>query len=271
MQHPPERLGEHLVGDRVRGGEVHGPVDVVLEQEPDGADLVGEADPAHPLLAGAELAQQAEAGQAGEPLEHAAGPAQHDAGADPRHPDARRGGRLGGGLPGHGHVGEEARARRAGLGELLVVPVAVDADGRAGHEHRRLGGQRGQRVREQGRALACGSRGSCASARRSSASRRCPRRRGGPRRRGPRGPAASMCPASMSQRTVSGAAVADRTTRIAVCPSASRESHQRAPDQPARPGDRDAHQGYGTGRACGSIPGGIRAGRLQEVPACAAT
>ena len=30
---------------------------------------------------------------------------------------------------------------RAGLGELLVATVAVDADGRAGHEHRRLGGR----------------------------------------------------------------------------------------------------------------------------------
>jgi hypothetical protein len=51
VQDPSEGLGERRVGHRVRGREVDGTGHVVLQQEADGADLVGQADPAHPLTA----------------------------------------------------------------------------------------------------------------------------------------------------------------------------------------------------------------------------
>src|SRR5262249_1600674 len=51
--------GELAVADRVRGGEGERAVSrVVFQQEPDGADLVGERDPAHHLAAVAQPRQQ---------------------------------------------------------------------------------------------------------------------------------------------------------------------------------------------------------------------
>ena len=221
-------------------------------------DLVGEADPAHPLLAGAELAEQPEAGQAGQALEHAAvgGRARCRCGsAATRMPAA-----AAGAVAASHATATSARnpvPGRAGLGELLVAAVAVEADGRAGHEHRRLGG-RATRARRRA--------GSCPCVRLSRICRFCssvqrfsampsPARCTTPSR--PSRPAASMSPASMSQRTVPGPPSA-RTTRTDVCPSASSERDQRAPDQPARPGDGDAH-------AAVTVPAGA-SGPSQEDP-----
>ena len=174
-------------------------------------------DPAHPLLAGAELAQRARSWNSGTIR-----------GARRRRGRARC--RCGSWRPGCRRP-RPARwppprprttsARKpvpaaAGLGELLVAPVAVEADRRAGHEHRRLGVERRPARRRAGRCPWCGSRGSGASARRSSASRRCPRRRGAPRRRGPRGRRRRSRRASMSQRDRARAPPSERTTRTTV-------------------------------------------------------
>ena len=131
----------------------------------------------------------------------------------------------------------------AGLGELLVAAVAVEADRRARHQS--TGGRSvvaGQRLGQERRALRRGSRGSGASARRSTASRRCPRRRGGRRRRGPRGPAASIVArVDVPARRAPGAAAVRHDRAPPSCPSASERAPQGAADEAARPGDGDAH------------------------------
>ena len=86
------------VGDRVGRGQVVGPAAGVragaVEQEADRADLVGERDPAHHLVAVAEAGQHAEAGRERQPAEHAAAGTEDEAAAQVGDADARRRGRA---------------------------------------------------------------------------------------------------------------------------------------------------------------------------------
>jgi hypothetical protein len=119
----------------------------------DRADLVLDRDPALPLPAGSELSACADLEEGELLLQRATLSGQHDAGADVRHPDA---GVLGGHrcrLPSDADLGEEAAACRAGLVEDLVAPVAVEADGRTGHEDRGRLPELGQRAGQQDGAL----------------------------------------------------------------------------------------------------------------------
>ena len=78
----PSVRGEVGVGHRVRRGEVDGPAEaLVVDRGPDRGDLVGERDPAHPLLARALLAAEPEPERQQHALERAAVLREHDAGA----------------------------------------------------------------------------------------------------------------------------------------------------------------------------------------------
>ena len=187
-----------------------GPATSCVEQEPDRADLVGEADPAHPLLAGAELAEQPEACRAGQPL------AARRRWRSSTMPVRMRATRMPGGLGRRRRPPPRPRttsARKpvpglAGLGELLVAAVAVEADGRARTPARAAWSvERRQRVGQQARCPSCGSRGSvrfCSSVQRFSAMP-SPARCTTPS--SPSRPAASMSPALDVPANGAGAAV----------------------------------------------------------------
>ncbi len=66
----PEHVHELGVAHRRRAGQVHRAGDVVLDEEPDRGDLVGERDPRPVLPPAAELAGRAEQRDRLEPLEH---------------------------------------------------------------------------------------------------------------------------------------------------------------------------------------------------------
>ena len=103
QRRPVQDLAEHLghggVGDGLRGREVHRSGDVVVEQPPQGAHLVVEADPAPPLLAGTHPPADPELEEGEQLGQGAAVGGQHDARARVGDPDAGLGGGRGGGLP----------------------------------------------------------------------------------------------------------------------------------------------------------------------------
>ena len=74
---------------------------------------------------------------------------EHEAGADPGHPEPGLGGGAGGVLPLDADLGEEVVAGGAVLGEALVAPVAVVAHGRAGDEDGRRAIEAGHRSGEE--------------------------------------------------------------------------------------------------------------------------
>ena len=113
---------------------------VVLGQVDDGAHPVAQRDHRHVLAAVAEPAAQAGEEQQPQLLERRAAPVHDRRGAQDADPGAGLGGRLGGGLPVPGHLGEQRVA--AAVGGLVERPgrrrrvVAVVGDAVAGEERR---------------------------------------------------------------------------------------------------------------------------------------
>ena len=100
---------ELCVGDGAGGGEIDGAGEGWgLKKEEYGGDGVVEADPAHPLLAGAERAAEAEAEDRKHFGERAMAPTDDDAKAEMNDANSGLYGRLGGGLPLPADIGEEA-------------------------------------------------------------------------------------------------------------------------------------------------------------------
>ena len=75
---------------------------------------------------------------------------QHDAGAEEHDPDAGLRRRLRRCLPGPADLGQESGSRRRVLGQFLVPPVAVDADGRGTDQDGGRRRQAGRRCRPAG-------------------------------------------------------------------------------------------------------------------------
>ena len=202
----------------------------------DGGDLVVERYPAQPLLARPQLAAGAELERKQLLLQGAARATEDHARSQAHDPDAGVARRFGGRLPVLHHVGEEAGTGSARLGQLLVAPVAVPADGRSRHEDtRRVARAR----RASRRAAPCRVRGcrgprlyesvhrwspSPAPARCTTAS--CPSSAG-----------ASIMASRMSHTTSPGRG-RDRTRRVTSSPPLQRRG-QLGPDEAVGPGDDD--------------------------------
>ena len=103
----------------------------MVDREADGAHLVRERDPRHPLLAGSEAGTEAEPAGQDEAREDALLRVEDDAGADVDDADAGVLGDPRRAFPPLAHRREEVLARRRGLVEHLVAAVAVVPDGRA--------------------------------------------------------------------------------------------------------------------------------------------
>src|SRR6266545_84579 len=129
VQHASEHGSELAVGDGGGGGEVHGPGDLVVDQEPDGTDLVRQRDPRQPLPAVTQTPAQPEPEQPPDRRQQATVRRQYRARANVGDTDAGLLGRRSRGLPRGAHLREEDRAGRAGFGEHFVGPVAVVTDG----------------------------------------------------------------------------------------------------------------------------------------------
>ena len=94
----------------------------------DGADLIGERDPAEPLGAVTDTATDTELEERQLLLERTTGGVEHDAGAQVGQASAGRGDRSRLLLPLDRDEGGEVVSRRALLGDALIVGIAVVAD-----------------------------------------------------------------------------------------------------------------------------------------------
>ena len=142
QRRPPQRRTERTrelgVGDRRRRGRVHRSGqrrrrDNVGDQ----AHQVVALDPRHPLPAAADRAAEAEFERDEELAEHPALGAEHQADAQPHHPHAQALRLPRFALPGFAEAMREATLAAVELGERLVLPQPVPADGGAADQHRR--------------------------------------------------------------------------------------------------------------------------------------
>jgi len=125
-----EGSGELGVGDGLGGGEVERAGEAGgVEGEEHGRDGVREADPAHPLAAGAEAATETKAEEGNEFGECARIVAEDYSEAEVDDANAGIDGGLDGGFPVLTDLGEEAMARSGGFVEDLVAAIAVDSGG----------------------------------------------------------------------------------------------------------------------------------------------
>ena len=130
-----EGAGELRVGDGVWGGEIDRAGEGRgIEKKQDCGDRVFEADPAHPLLAGAERATEAET-EDGKHFGECAGAAtDDDTKAEMDDADAGLDGRLGGGFPLPANIGQKTGAGGGSIVEQLIFTVAVDPGGRSNQQ-----------------------------------------------------------------------------------------------------------------------------------------
>src|SRR6185369_933008 len=119
----------------------------------DRVEEIVDGDPAHPLVARADWAAEADAEWREHLRQSSAGGGQDYAEAEVNDARSVAGERLGRGFPGAADVGEEAGAFTARLVEDFVAAVAVDADCGGRHQDARRPRERGQRFAEDAGAV----------------------------------------------------------------------------------------------------------------------
>ena len=151
---PLERSGEHTselpLGHGAGRRNVDGARDVLREETPQHADLVGQRDPTPVLPTAAQRPCSPELGDQHQPAEGRGLGPKDQRGPGVADPHTEFVERLRRPFPSNHQVGEERRAGRRRLGEDLVPPIPVDAHRRTAQEHRwPVGGRQALDRRDQ--------------------------------------------------------------------------------------------------------------------------
>ena len=124
------------VGDGVRSGEIQRPDQRgLVHSNESGGNEVGEADPAHPLSAGAEAATESEAKEGEKLVERTTARPEDDTETEMDNPDPGVGSRLGCGFPFLTEVGQKTISGRRTFIQQVIATISVVADCRCYQEH----------------------------------------------------------------------------------------------------------------------------------------
>ena len=133
----PERFGEFAIGDRMRGNRVDGAVQLlILERCLDGADYIVQRNPTHVLVASSNHAAGSQLERPQHFFQGSALIAEDHANARLNNADSCIPGRFVGKFPLLTNLGQEVRASRSFLANLVSPRVSVIANRRSGYEYR---------------------------------------------------------------------------------------------------------------------------------------